>query len=189
MPAMKSPLRILAVLITALFAVLAYASVQWNMQPGKSTLTFVGNQAGADFKGVFEKFTADIAFDPDSLADSRFDVTIDLTSVNSRDSERDDIIKGPDLFAAKKWPTARYVADTFTHTGGGKYSATGKLTLRNVTRNVPIQFTFQSGDAGAWLKGEAKLKRLDFGVGQGEWKDTQWVGNEVAVRFELLLER
>jgi polyisoprenoid-binding protein YceI len=181
--------RTLTVLAGALLTAIAFASTQWSMQPTKSTLTFVANQAGADFEGVFERFSADIQFDPQNLATSHFDVTIDVASVNSHDSERDDVIRGPDLFDAKQWPKAHYVADKFTTKGGGKYAASGKLTLRNVTRDVPIEFTFENRPDGAWLKGAARIKRLDFGVGQGEWKDTEWVGNEVGVKFALLLNK
>ncbi len=167
---------------------LAWAATQWTMQPKQSTLTFVGTQAGAQFQGSFDKFTADIRFDPQDLAASRFDIRIDTASVNTKDGERDDIIRGPDLFGAKQWPTARYVAEKFTDKGAGKYSATGQLTLRDATRPVPIEFTFETKDGGAWLKGQATLRRLDFGVGQGEWKDTGTVANEVQIRFALLLQ-
>lgn len=166
----------------------AFAATQWTLQPKQSKLTFVGIQADAQFEATFERFTADIKFDPKDLAGSRFDVKIDMASVNSRDSERDDTIKSDDLFAVKQFPTAHYVAERFTAKGGNKFTAVGKLTLRNVTREVPIEFTFQKKDASAWLKGSAQLKRLDFGVGQGEWKETKDVGNEVKVTFVLLLK-
>jgi polyisoprenoid-binding protein YceI len=183
----------LPILLAALWATLvcglAIASAQWTTQPQESTLTFVGTQAGAQFEGRFDRFTADIRFDPQDLAGSRFDVSIDLASVNSRDSERDDLIRGPDLFAVKQFPQARYVAASFTAKGGGKYAATGKLTLRNVTRDVPLEFTFEKNAQGAWLKGAAQLNRLDFGVGQGEWQDTEAVANRVQVRFALLLKQ
>jgi polyisoprenoid-binding protein YceI len=168
---------------------LAIAATQWLMQPKESKLTFVGTQAGAEFEGVFEKFTADIKFDPKDLATSRFDVKIDVASVNTQDGERDDTMKGADLFNVKRWPTSQYVADKFTDLGGGKFSATGKLTLRDVTRDVPIEFTFEDKNGSAWLKGSAKLKRIDFGVGQGEWKDTSTVANDVKIKFALLLKK
>lgn len=171
-----------------LAALLAFAAAQWSMQPKESKLTFVGEQAGAQFEGGFEKFAADITFDPKDLAHARFDVKIDTASVNTQDGERDTTIKSADLFDVKRFPTARYVADKFTAAGGNKYSATGKLTLRDITKDVPIEFTFDSKDGAAWLKGTAKLKRLDFGVGQGEWKDTSSVGNDVQVRFALRLK-
>lgn len=166
----------------------ALAATQWTLQPKESKLTFVGTQADAQFEGTFERFTADIKFDPKDLAGSRFDVKIDMASVNSRDSERDDTIKSDDLFAVKQFPTAHYVAERFTAKGGNKFTAAGKLTLRNVTREVPIEFTFDKKDASAWLKGSAQLKRLDFGVGQGDWKETKDVGNDVKVSFVLLLK-
>ncbi len=84
------------------------------MQPKESKLTFVGEQAGAQFEGNFDKFTADISFDPKNLAASRFDVKIDTASVNTQDGERDTTIKSADLFDVKKFPSAQYVADKFT---------------------------------------------------------------------------
>lgn len=180
--------RLVVGFTASLAAVAALAAAQWSMQPKESKLTFVGEQAGAQFEGGFDKFSADISFDPKNLAASRFDVKIDTASVNTQDEERDTTIKSADLFNVKSFPTARYVADRFTDKGGNKYSATGKLTLRNVTRDVPIDFTFENKGGDAWLKGTAKIKRLDFGVGQGDWKDTSQVGNDVQVRFTLRLK-
>jgi polyisoprenoid-binding protein YceI len=171
------------------FAGVAFAATQWTLQPRESKLTFVGTQAGAEFEAAFQRFTADIRFDPQDLAGSRFDVKIDMASVDSKDSERDDTVKGDELFAVKQFPSAHYLAERFTAKGGNKFAAAGKLTLRNVTREVPIEFTFEKKDGGAWLKGSAQLKRLDFGVGQGDWKDTETVANEVKVNFVLLLKQ
>lgn len=186
---MHSRVKLVTSLALTLTLGLAFAATQWQMQPKESTLTFVGTQAGAAFEGVFEEFTADIKFDPQDLPGSRFEVHIDLTSVNSGDGERDDIIKGSDLFDVKRWPSGHYVAEKFTDKGAGKFSATGKLTLRDVTRDVPIEFTVTNQGGNAWLKGTATLKRLDFGVGQGEWQDTTAVANEVNIRFALKLSQ
>jgi polyisoprenoid-binding protein YceI len=170
------------------FAASVLAATPWKTEPKQSKLTFVGTQAGAEFVGAFQQFTADIQFDPKDLATSRFKVSIDVKSVNSKDKERDDIMRGADLFAVQRWPIAQYAADQFTDNGGGKFSGLGKLTIRDITRDVPIDFTYETDANGAWLKGQTKLKRLDFGVGQGEWKDTQWVSNDVRVEFALRLQ-
>ena len=167
---------------------IAFAATQWTVQPKESKLTFVGTALEAPFDGTFERFTADIKFDPQDLAGSRFDVKIDTASANTRNADRDDALKGDDFFATKQFPTAHYVADRFASKGGNNYSATGKLTIRNVTRDVPIEFTFETKNGSAWLKGSAQLKRLDFGVGQGEFKDTGQVANEVKINFVLLLK-
>ena len=182
-----SQLRYLLILVLVCGSV-ALAATKWTVQPKESKLTFVGIQEGAEFTGVFERFTADIQFDPQDLAGSRFDVKIETASASSRSDDRDETLKSDDFFAVKQYPTAHYVADHFTAKGGNKFSATGKLTIRNVTRDVPLEFTFESKNGSAWLKGGAQLKRLDFGVGQGDWKDTEQVGNEVKVSFVLLLK-
>src|ERR1700694_890219 len=159
----------------------------YSADPQQSRLEFLGVQAGAEFKGTFHKFSADIEFAPDALANSRFDVQIDLKSVDSMDKDRDTTIRGPDIFDVAHWPTAHYVTRSFTKTAAG-YSAVGALTLRGVTKDVPIDFQFTQGATGAKLEGSAKLKRLDFGVGQGDWKSTEWVADAVKMSFVLLLK-
>lgn len=176
--------------IGAAVVIASAASVfmQSSAEPAHSTLGFVGVQAGAKFEAEFQQFRADINFDPKDLARSRFDVTIDMESVDSKDEERDATMKGPDLFATSTYPTAHYVADRFSDQGDGNYLAAGKLTLRETTREIPIEFTYETGASGAWIKGGATLNRLDFGVGQGEWQATTMVANEVEVRFSIKVE-
>jgi polyisoprenoid-binding protein YceI len=184
--------------LSALLACLA-AAFQWSAAGAAGTaasysadsqqsrLEFVGVQAGADFKAAFRKFTAAIDFAPDALASSHFDVQIELNSVDSMDKDRDTTIRGPDIFDVAHWPTARYVTRSFTKTAAG-YTAVGALTLRGVTKDVPVDFQFTQVPAGAKLEGSAKLKRLDFGAGQGDWKSTDEVGDAVKITFSLVLK-
>ncbi len=167
-------------------AAAAAVPTSYAADPAKSELSFTGVQAGAEFKARFTKFTANIQFAPDALGTSSFDVTIDLNSVDSQDKDRDTTIRGPDIFDVAHWPTAHYVSRSFAKTPTG-YTATGTLTLRGVTKDVPLDFQFTALGTGAQLVGTAKLKRLDFGAGQGDWKSTQWIGDEVKVSFSLAL--
>ncbi len=159
----------------------------YSADPQQSHLEFVGVQAGANFTGAFHKFTAAVEFAPDALASSHFDVQIDLNSEDSMDKDRDTTIRGPDIFDVAHWPTAHYVTRSFTKTAAG-YAAVGALTLRGVTKDVPIEFQFTQAAAGAKLVGSAKLKRLDFGAGQGDWKSTEWVADAVKINFSLVLK-
>lgn len=162
------------------------AGSAYELERSQSRLEFVATQAGADFTGSFSEFAADIRFDPQQLDASRFDVRIDTGSVDTQDRDRDEIIRGPDLFDVTAYPQARYVAERFEAADQG-YVAHGELTLRGETREVPVQFTFERDGADARLHGSTTIERLDFGVGQGEWRDTEWVGNEVRIRFDLVL--
>jgi polyisoprenoid-binding protein YceI len=175
-----------ALLASAFLSAAAGAAPSYSADPAQSRVEFVGVQAGAEFKGAFHKFAAAIEFAPGDLASSRFEVQIELNSVDTMDKDRDTTIRGPDIFDVAHHPTAHYVTRSFTKTATG-YSAVGALTLRGVTKDVPIDFHFTELPAGAKLEGNAKLKRLDFGAGQGDWKSTDQVADAVKINFSLVL--
>ena len=168
----------------------AAAPLSWSADTSKSTLEFNFVQAGAKTTGRFSKYTANIDFSAADLAKSKFDVAIDVASVDTRDKERDAQLLAPELFDAAKQPRATYVATTFV-AKGSTFEGQGKLTLRGVTHDVPVSFTFvtatEAGMTVATLKGTANLKRLQFGVGQGEWKSTEWISDDVQIAFNLRL--
>jgi polyisoprenoid-binding protein YceI len=184
-----------ATALTAWCALAAFAAAvraaggaaSYTADPAQSRLEFTGVQAGAEFTGVFHKFAAAIEFAPDALQSSRFDVQIEMNSEDSKDKDRDTTIHGPDIFDVAHWPTAHYLTRSFTKTAAG-YTAIGALTLRGVTKDVAIDFRFTPAAGGTRLEGSAKLKRLDFGAGQGDWKSTEWINNDVKVNFSLLLK-
>ncbi|MGC1521737.1 MAG: YceI family protein [Steroidobacteraceae bacterium] len=168
-------------------AVSAGPAASYTADPSQSRLEFTGVQAGAEFKASFHKFSAAVEFSPDALANSRIEVQIDLNSVDSMDKDRDSTIRGPDIFDVAHSPTAHYVTRSFAKTAAG-YLGVGALTLRGVTKDVPIDFQFTQAGTGAKLVGTAKLKRLDFGAGQGDWKSTDEVADAVKISFSLLLK-
>jgi len=162
----------------------AAASYAADVAAGR--LDFIGVQAGAEFKGTFRKYTAAVDFAPDALNNAHFDVVIDLNSLDTQDKDRDQTMRGPDIFDVAHFPTARYVTRTFTKTAKG-YATIGALTLHGVTRDVPVEFQFIPTAGGAKLDGNATLNRLEFGVGQHDWKSTEWIADAVKVSFSLVL--
>jgi polyisoprenoid-binding protein YceI len=151
-----------------------------------STLTFSSSFQSEAFTGTFARFTPQIYFDPKQLSKSRFDVDIDLSSVNSQNSERDETLKTSDFFNIKKTLKARYTATQFKHLGGNRYQANGKLLLNGITKPVPLAFTWTQ-NKGAVLKGDAVVNRLDFNIGTGDWTDTALLPNAVKVQTKLIL--
>jgi polyisoprenoid-binding protein YceI len=162
------------------------APASYTADSPSSKLDFTGVQAGAEFKGTFHKFTAAVDFAPDDLTASHLDVQIDMNSVDTLDKDRDKTIHGGDVFDVAHFPTAHYVSKSISKTASG-YSAVGSLTLHGVTRDVPIDFRFAAAGSGAKLEGSAKIKRLDFAVGQGDWKSTEWILDPVKISFSLVL--
>jgi polyisoprenoid-binding protein YceI len=168
-------------------AACAADAASYMSDPAASHLDFVGVQAGAEFKGTFHKFSSTVDFAPDALGAAHIDVQIDLGSLDTKDHDRDQTMRGADIFDVAHFPTAHYVTHAITKTATG-YAATGALTLHGVTREVPIAFQFTTAAPAAKLEGTASLKRLDFGVGQGDWKNTEWIADAVQVSFSLALK-
>jgi polyisoprenoid-binding protein YceI len=178
---------LLATLIgtAALAAAADTPAVHYTLDPAKSALEFQFVQAGAQNKGKFTKFQTTLDFSPDSPQTGKLDVLVDVNSVDTGDKERDDTLRGADLFSVAKFPQAHFTSTQITKTATG-YDAAGKLTLRGVTKDFHVPFTFKTSDAG-YLTGKTTIKRLDFGVGEGDWKSTEWVGSDVTVTYSLRL--
>jgi len=168
----------------------APAVTHYVLDAPKSSLEFTFQQAGAQNKGKFTRFAVSFDFSPDNLAASRLDVTVEIGSLDTGDQDRDDTLHGADLFAVAKFPQAHFAASQFNKTAGG-YEAIGKLTIRGVTRDAHLPFTFkaasENGAPAGYMSGKTSLRRLDYGVGQGDWKATDQVGNDVGVSFALRL--
>ncbi len=190
-------LRVLAA-IAALVLAGGSASAEapeWSVQDG-SRVGFIATQGGAPVEGVFETFDAEISFDPQALDQSRVAVTIDIASVNSESKDRDDTIRSASLFDVATWPNARFEAEGFRQNGDGDYEANGSLTMRDVTKDVVLPFSLevapdpdQPGQLRAVAKGELKVQRLDYGVGQGLWEDTSVFGNELVIFIDIQATR
>ncbi|WP_329741205.1 YceI family protein [Dyella sp. A6] len=164
----------------------SFAGSYTVQQPG-STLGFSGTFQGASFDGHFGKWNATISYDPAHLASSKFDVTVDLASANTGDSDRDGALPGPDFFDTAKYPQAHFVTTRFQQVGG-KVIADGMLTLRGVTKPVSLTVNFKPQGKGATLDVNGTLKRLDFGVGGGQYADTSVIGADVKVTAHLVLQ-
>jgi polyisoprenoid-binding protein YceI len=179
-----------ALLSTPAFADGPAAVTHYSIDPAKSSLEFSFVQAGAQNKGKFAKFPTTFDASPDGATASRLDVTVDMTSMDTDDKERNDTLRGPDLFDVAKYTQAHFIATQITKTATG-FDAVGKLTLRGVTRDQHVAFTLRTtteqGKSVAYLAGRTTLHRLDFGVGQGDWKSTEWVGNDVTVAYSVRL--
>jgi polyisoprenoid-binding protein YceI len=157
----------------------------WQVDAGKSTLTFRGTYQNAPFAGRFAKFDAQIAFDASDPAKDRFDVRVQLASVATESEERDDALKGDDFFDAVKFPQAHFVTQSFAKGTDGALEAKGTLTIRDQSRPVVLKVKFAANGDSATLDVDTTLNRLDFNLGAGsDWAD---VGKEVPVHGHLLL--
>lgn len=172
-----------AAALSVLLAAPAYAA-DYVQAPG-STLAFATKYDGEVFTGRLPGFDTRLSFDPADLAGARLDVTIPLAGADTGNEDRDATLRGGDFFDVGQFAQARYTATEFRSLGDGRYAADGTLELRGVRKPVTLTFTWTPGAAPV-LAGKATVKRLEFGVGGGDWADTATIPDEVAVSTRVV---
>ncbi len=180
----------LAISLLALGAALAAppACAQQLVAAG-SEIAFTSKQMGVPVDGRFRKFDAKVAFDPKKPEAASIGFNVDLASVSLGVAETEAEIAKPDWFDTKKFPQATFqsTAVKATGTGTGKYEVTGKLTIKGTAQNVVVPVTLAQSGGTTTATGSFVLKRLAFRIGDGDWKDTSMVADDVQVRFKLAL--
>jgi polyisoprenoid-binding protein YceI len=167
----------------------AAEAATWTADPAKSRLGFSGQQTGTPFTGRFKTWAATIDFDPAHPEAARIAATVNTASATTDDPQKDEALPAADWFDASQFATATFAAAGFTPEGGDAYAATGRLTLRGVSRDVMLPFTLTIAGDEAHARGHAKLVRTDFGVGQGTWSNGDYVALDVDVDVDLVATR
>jgi polyisoprenoid-binding protein YceI len=173
--------------IFASVAAPAAAADRWAVSAGELgwTVPFSGNP----LPGSFESFTSDITFSPDDLAGSAVTVTVQIASAHMDNPEQQAELVKPDWFNADAFPTATFTASTFRSVGGDAYEADGTLTIRDVSRQITLPFTFAIDGDQAHITGGTTVSRIDYGVGQGDWAIDDVIGFPVTISFDLTATR
>ena len=160
---------------------------RWVQAPAGSSLTFTFDQAGALSQGSFKQFSAELAYDDKSPAAGSLNVKVQIATIDTQDQERNETLVSADLLDAQKFPSAQYSSSSFSRTASGGLEAVGKLTLRGVTHDLRLPLKIVKTASGLELSGNTAIKRLDYGVGQGDWKATDGAGDEVKIQYKVAL--
>ncbi len=199
LPSLSGTLNTLAggLLTTALLLdTPAALAAQWDVVHEQSTLDFTATQTGSEFQGTFD-FTADMRFDREDLANSGFDVTIDVTSVDTGSRRRDQALADQAWFWFDQHPEAYFRTSRIVHKEGNDYEAIAELTIKDITHEVTLPFTWtRNGDSAqlegsvtATMEGGLTMDRTRWDVGTGEWSSGDTIGRQVEVRVNLLLKK
>ncbi len=156
---------------------------------GHASIGFVASQSGTELKGSFERFAANIQFDPAQPDKGNVQVRVETASVSTGTRSADEQLRGEDFFDATRFPQANFEAREFHAQDAGHYLAKGSFTLKGHTVPLPVTFAVTRDGQGLWFDGTFTISRLNFGVGQGEWSDTSTLDDAVQVRFHLFQGR
>ncbi len=174
----------------------------WRILPEKSSIGFTAQYGAQTINGEFPSYSADIRFDPSHLDQSKVVVRIEMAKMKSGDKDAQENLPAADWFDASHFPLATFesssfeaiaMATTTTNIPAKNYLAKGRLTIRG--KSIPVTFPFtletfkgdgaDTGKTFARMNAAVSLKRLDFGVGQGQWADTGTIKNDVSVQVKL----
>jgi polyisoprenoid-binding protein YceI len=172
---MKKLIFSLATLLT-FAAVFAFTTLQNWAPTDKYSIRFSGDGTG----GIFKTFTGSIIFDEQNLAASKFDVTIDVASINTGNGLQNKHAKGAEWFDAAKYPVIKYTSTKIVKSGA-TYTSTGNLQMHGVTKEITIPFTFQKSGNSGTFNGSFSVNRSDFKIGKPGGDVSDVIKIEVAV--------
>ena len=163
------------------------ACAQQKLVPAQSEIAFTSKQMGVPVDGRFKKFDAQVAFDPKKPDVTQIGFTVDLGSASLGTAETEAELAKPDWFNTKLFPQATFQSTSAKSTGAGKFEISGKLAIKGASQNVVVPVSVTQAGGMTTASGSFTIRRLDFKIGDGDWKDTSMVANDVQVRFKLAL--
>ncbi|EDP60779.1 YceI family protein [Vibrio sp. AND4] len=136
-----------------------------------ASINFKVSHLGYSFiKGRFNTFSGDFSFDEKNIADSKINVVIDTTSLDSNHAERDKHLRSGDFIDAGKYSEAMFTSTKVEDKGNGKLDVTGDLTLHGEKRPITIEAEFIGAGKDPWggeragFIGQTRLELADFKI-------------------------
>jgi polyisoprenoid-binding protein YceI len=175
-------------LVALLTTSTVFAADTYTIDPNHTSFGFVvKHMMISNVPGEFDKFDGTITYSPTDLANSKADITIDVSSINTRIEKRDTHLKSPDFFDAAKFPTITFVSTKFTPT-----AITGNLTMKGVTKEITVPVTIagpvdEMGHQAIGITGSVTVNRQDYGINWNKTLDQGGlaVSNDVAINISI----
>lgn len=173
-----------SLLATALLAAVAIAA-PLKTDPAHSTVKATFKQMGVPLEAPFKKFAANIDYNPQAPDTAKATVEIEVASLDVGDGEMNREVAKKEWFNAAQFPKATFSSTSIKAAGPGKLNVTGKLTIKGKSVDVSFPLTVKQEGNKQVFDGQLPIKRLAFNIGEGEWKDTSMVADDVVIKFRV----
>jgi len=150
------PFAALALIVSSAFTFIK--SQDWKIADSYS-VKFDGGDPSGEFRGM----KGTVNFDPNDLATSKFDVSIDVATINTGNGMKNTHAKSEKWFDADKYPTIKFTSSAITKTAEG-FEAKGTLDMHGVQKEITLPFTFNNNT----FAGHLDINRLDYNVNVAE---------------------
>jgi len=189
----------LGLLVTAiLLVVISNAqTTNWDIDASHSNVRFaVSHMVVSEVEGTFTKFEGKLSTSKADFSDAEVNFTIDVSSINTNDTDRDDHLKGEDFFNVEKNPTITFKSKKMEKVGENKYQLTGNFTMNGVTKEITMDAKYGGtindpwGNTRAGFKITGSIDRTQWGLKYNSTMDTGglMLGEEIEIvcKIELI---
>ncbi|MCU1280061.1 MAG: hypothetical protein JWM53_3607 [bacterium] len=184
------------VLVLAAVPALAHAT-EWTVDPAHSTASFtVKHMMVSTVRGEFGKISGTASWNKPDYSDAQVDVTIDATTIDTREPKRDGHLRSPDFFDVQKFPTLTFKSKRVEKgKEKGHLTLVGDLTMHGVTKEVAFDVTGPTGEQktpfgtiAVGAEAKAKINRKDFGLNWNKALEAGGVLVSEDVNIDISLE-
>jgi polyisoprenoid-binding protein YceI len=171
------------------------ATSEWKIDPQHTSAQFsVRHMAISTVRGAFSKVTGAILLDDSDITKSTVDVTIDVSTVDTREPDRDKDLRSDKFFDVAHYPSITFKSKRVQQVSTGKLKVTGDLTIRGTTKEVVLDVEGPTppvkdpwGNVRVAVTATTKVNRQDFGV---KWNATLdnggvVVGDDVNITIDV----
>jgi polyisoprenoid-binding protein YceI len=162
------------------------AAIPLKTDVAHSTIKAAFKQMDVPVEAPFRKFNAQIDYNPATPDAAKASVDIDVASLDVGEPEMNKEVAKKDWFNAAQFPKATFISSAIKGAGPGKLNVTGKLTIKGKTADVSFPLFVKAEGGKQVFEGALPIKRLAFNIGEGEWKDTSTVADEVVIKFRVI---
>ncbi|MDF0728526.1 YceI family protein [Cytobacillus sp. S13-E01] len=167
---------------------------KWAVDTAHSSVDFsIKHMMISNVKGAFNAFDASIEADPTDLTTADIIFNVDLSSIDTRNTDRDNHLRSADFFDVETKPTMTFTSTSIEKKDDDEYSVTGNLTLNGVTKSETFVATFEGQGKDPWgnekvgFSAVGTLKRSDYGLTWNAALETGGVlvGDKVKVSLQI----
>ena len=144
---------------------------KWSIDPMHSEVQFkVKHLVISTVSGFFKSFEGSVETDGEDFDDANIEFSIDIDSIDTNQSQRDEHLKSPEFFDAATYPHIKFKSTSFKKTGDDEYALKGDLTIKGVTKPVSLDVEFGGstadfyGNTKAGFEITGKINRKEFGL-------------------------
>ncbi|HTF17890.1 MAG TPA: YceI family protein [Chryseolinea sp.] len=138
----------------------------FHHEEAKCRVNFSIYNAGFRVTGTVDSVRAIIHFDPSHLSESYIEARVNPSTINTGIGIRDKHLKRKDYFDVETYPLINLKSTRFKKVDRNKFMGDFELTIKGITRSVPITFMITMDNGHPRYKGTFSLKRLDFNLGE-----------------------